>query len=103
MQTDQEEQRATVWEFLEKENPHAPEAQALYSWGLNCDPSGNPFLMFLDVIGWGEEYCGSRMTPDDWEYGFLELDYFADALKEYTNDPERVYRWVEELMQTEGV
>ena len=97
-----ETQEISVWDYLERENPHAPETQALYSWGLNCERDSNPFLAFLDLIGWSEENYGQPLTNTT-RLGYMELDYLADALKEYTNDPHRVSAWVDGLMSTEGV
>lgn len=105
-----ETQEISVWDYLERENPHAPETQALYSWGLNCERTSNPFLVFLDLIGWSEENYGQALvlgvavTRGEFTgLGYMELDYLADALKEYTNDPHRVSAWVDGLMSTEGV
>ena len=95
--------QTTVWDFLEQRNEIAPMAQDLYSWGLNCDPEGNPWLMFLQIIGWAEEHTGSTMVPDEWDYGFVEIQHLADALTEFTKNPEAVYAWVEKLMETTGV
>ena len=97
----------TVWEFLEK--PHrfdryVGEVQALYSWGLNCNREANPFLVFLDLIGWSKENFGADLVVRELGYlGYLELDYLADALKEYAQSPHEVTQWISELMQTEGV
>lgn len=104
MQTE-EEQTLTVWEYLEQHNEHAPEAQALYSWGLNCGREGNPFLLFLDLIGWTDDHLGeeSRLMVEGSHYGYMELSYLADALKEYADEPHGVRKWIDGLMETEGV
>jgi hypothetical protein len=94
----------TVWEFLELPNPKAPQAQALYEWGLNCNRDCNPFLVFLDLIGWSKENYGENLIMGSFgSLGYLELSYLADALNEYANDPHAVTAWVDALMQTEGV
>lgn len=98
----------TVWDYLEQqqENPRHPakEAQALYEWGLNCNRNANPFLVYLDLIGWSRENYGADLVVRDLGYlGYLELDYLADALREYANDPHGVTDWVNDLMQCEGV
>ena len=100
--TEMETQELSVWDYLERENPHAQHTQALYAWGLNCERNDNPFLVFLDLIGWSEEHYGEQLTNTT-RLGYLELDYLADALKEYTHDPRRVGAWVDGLMNTEGV
>jgi len=98
------ETTTSVWEFLELPNTHAPEAQALYEWGLNCNRDSNPFLVFLDLIGWSEEHYGEHLVMGSFgSLGYLELDYLADALREYANRPHEVTAWVTELMNCEGV
>ena len=94
-----------VWDYLEQENKHAPEAQALYSWGLSCVPKGNPFLLFLDLIGWTDDHLGEgcRMMEPGSHYGYMELGYLADALTEYADRPHEVRAWVDGLMKTKGV
>lgn len=92
-----------VWEFLERPNRYAPEAQALYSWGLNCNNNGNPFLFFLDLIGWSEENYGERIIQVPASLGYMELDYLGDALKEYADNPREVTEWLDALMACEGV
>jgi len=99
-----ETQTRTVWEFLELPNRHAQEAQALYSWGLNCERNSNPFLVFLDLIGWSEENYGEHLVMGSFgSLGYLEQSYLADALKEYADAPHEVTAWVTELMNCEGV
>jgi hypothetical protein len=94
----------SVWEFLELPNRYATEAQDLYSWGLNCDRNANPFLVFLDLIGWSKENYGSDMIARDLGYlGYVELGYLADALNEYADAPHEVTAWVDALMMCEGV
>jgi hypothetical protein len=94
----------TVWEFLELPKEHAPQAQALYEWGRNCNRSGNPFLHFLDLIGWTEDNYGEgqKAAPAESSYGYVELEYLSDALTEYINDPCRALEWIDELMTKEG-
>jgi hypothetical protein len=97
------ETTTNVWEFLELPNRYAPETQALYSWGLNCNHNSNPFLVMLDLIGWSEETCGMRMITNAGSLGYMELDYLADALKEYADHPHEVTAWIDSLMACEGV
>lgn len=94
----------TVWDYLERENPHAQETQALYEWGLNCERNSNPFLVFLDLIGWSEENYGEHLVMNSFgSLGYLEHSYLADALTEYAHNPRGVTQWVDGLMNTEGV
>jgi hypothetical protein len=94
------EQTATLWEFLESPNERAKETQALFSWGLNCDIKGNPWLLFLDLIGWTEDELGEsqRCQPSGSSYGYMELGYLADALTEYADNPHAVRAWVDLVM-----
>lgn len=105
-----ETQELSVWDYLERENPHAQHTQALYAWGLNCERNSNPFLVFLDLIGWSDENYGQALvlgvpvTRGEFTgLAYVELEYLTDALKEYTNDPHRVTAWIDGLMNTEGV
>lgn len=94
----------TVWEFLELPNEYAAETQALYEWSRNCNREGNPFTMFLDLIGWTAENYGEgqRLAPVESSYGYVELGYLADALTEYADQPHHVTAWIDELMTKEG-
>lgn len=98
-----ETQEINVWDYLEQENPHAQHTQALYAWGLNCERNSNPFLVFLDLIGWSDDNHGEPLMDKPTSLAYVELEYLTDALKEYTNDPHRVSAWVDGLMNTEGV
>ena len=106
-----------VWEFLERPNRHAPEAQGLYWWGLNFERGNNPFLVFLDLIGWSEDNYGQHLIigesrhegrreqhlSDVMNLGYVELSHLGEALKEYALNPQGVTEWVNALMQCEGV
>lgn len=93
-----------VWTFLERPNRHAPEAQGLYWWGLNFERGNNPFLVFLDLIGWSEDNYGERLaTSRTLTLGYVELCHLGEALKEYALNPHDVTEWVDALMQCEGV
>jgi hypothetical protein len=100
---DTEQKQMNVWQFLELPNDRAPEAQALYSWGLNCDRDGNPFLVFLDLIGWSADNLGEPMMEKGTALGYMELGYLADALNEYADNPNEVREWVDNLMNCEEV
>lgn len=95
----------SVWDFLELPNSLAPQAQALYSWGLNCDRKGNPFLLFLDLIGWTDDNYGeeTRLMERGSHYGYTEIGHLADALTEYADSPHDVRSWVDDLMRCEDV
>jgi len=75
----------------------------LYSWCMNYGyPS--PFTYFLDLIGYSDEMAGENLA--DWSkvstnLRYLELDYLADALKEYATKGEDAYRFVLELLEAD--
>jgi hypothetical protein len=75
----------------------------LYSWCMNYEyPS--PFTYFLDLIGYSDEMAGENLA--DWSkvstnLQYLELDYLADALKEYATKGEDAYRFVLELLEAD--
>lgn len=99
-----EEQIQGVWEYLENTpNRLGQRAQDLYVWGLNYDRANNPFLVFLDLIGWAEENYGERMLLDFPILGYVEMDLIGDALKEYATYPQAVDTWLKGLMNCEGV
>ena len=98
-----ETQEVSVWDYLERENPHAQHTQALYSWGLNCERTSNPFLVFLDLIGWSVENYGGRLCVMPDKLGYTELSHLADALNEYALFPNEVTEWLNALMMCEGV
>lgn len=70
----------------------------LYEWSENFEwPS--PWALFLDVIGYSAENFGETIfdvKEQGSKLGYVELDYLADALKEYAIKP----RDVEELIDT---
>lgn len=94
------EDEKSVWTLLEEKNTDAPEAQALYSWSLNC-AAARPFTLFMDLIGYSEEHFGEALTRNypvgGWGLGYTELAYLADALAEYADNPHGVHRWLRRL------
>jgi len=87
----------TVWDLLEQPNRFAPETQALYSWGLNCDYKNNPFWHFLDMIGYTDEHGLGNMSST-LRLGYMEAGYLADALTEWADNPYGVEAWLDKLM-----
>ncbi len=73
--------------------------EALYNWGLNYDSKQNPFNFFLDLIGYSKVW-GEKAAPNA-ELGYVELDYIADALKEYVLRPNDSDDFITQLMEAE--
>jgi hypothetical protein len=92
----------TYWEMLDTAHPEwVSGVVALANWSHSCDYP-TPMTFFLDLIGYSEEHFGEKLCkgiPDHLDY--LELDYLADAIKEYSARPLDVHSWVSLLMAKE--
>lgn len=89
----------TSWDLYENPRTGAEETTALFEWSRNYDAGKGPATVFLALIG----YEGVSLTLGEaWVMGYLELDYIADALKEYAKNPEWVMKAIEELLEAEG-
>jgi hypothetical protein len=91
----------TLEQLLESERFEA--ISGLYNWSTNYEYP-TPFTYFLDMIGYSDEMVGDNLA--DWSkvsisLGYLELDYLADALKEYATIGQDAYRFVLELLEAE--
>ena len=91
----------TLEQMLESERFEA--ISGLYSWSTNYEYP-TPFTYFLDLIGYSDEFVGANLA--DWSkvatnLQYLELDYLADALKEYATIGQDAYRFVLELLEAE--
>jgi hypothetical protein len=86
------------YELLEQAPDYAKETAALFSWSENYNfPS--PASLFLDLIGWSDEELGERLTRETMpDLGYMEIDYLADALKEYAARPLDILLFVSKLM-----
>jgi hypothetical protein len=86
---------------------NAPENLAgvarLASWSTNYDArTGTPFGVFLDLIGYSEEQFGENLVKNPQKIlGYLELDYLANALRNYADNPAEVNEFVEKLITAE--
>jgi hypothetical protein len=92
------------WQLLETPPDYAAHTNALYEWSLNYDTGKGPITLFLDLIGYSvNEYGTTLYDLTNWRValGFLELDYLADALKEYAARPGDVMAWLEQLLNAE--
>ena len=104
MNTQEEEQTVSVWDYLEDSPNDAERAEYLYRWGLNYDRDQNPFLVYLDLIGWtAENYGQTERLGATVILDYVGAGHLADALTEWSDKPEQVWQWVEGLMNTEGV
>ena len=95
----------TVWDLYENPTKGAEETSALAEWSLNYDhKTGNPYQIFLDLIGYSAENYGVNLFGGNFSQvlGFMELDYLADALKEYAENPQAVLAFIAELQDLES-
>jgi hypothetical protein len=85
------------------EDPRFEQTVALYNWSGNYDArTGTPFGVFLDLIGYSEEQYGINLVEEPTKVlGYLELDYLADALKEYATRPNDIQDVIEALLEQE--
>lgn len=93
-----------VWEYLDTETTNCEEVRALVNWSTNFNVTeGTPYQVFLDLIGYSEENFGVNLVSDpERVLGYLELDYLADALKEYVKNPQAVTNWITRLEEIES-
>ena len=76
--------------------------ETLYNWGQNFDNVTNPFAVFLDLVGYTDEYFGTKLAAPA-NNGYLELDFIADALKEYVVRPDDAQTFIQALLDSEIV
>lgn len=73
----------------------------LYTWGTNFDYEQNPFLDFLDLIGFSKEQYGQNCHTDS-DLSYADLEYIADALKEYVTRPQDATDFINLLLEEES-
>lgn len=60
----------------------------LIRWASNeSHATGTTYLAFLDLIGYTREHFGDTLNAPEWQPGYLEADYLADALKLWATRP----------------
>ena len=83
-----------LWDILEDPKPSQEHTASLISWSMNYDlKTGTPYHIFLDLIGYSANEYGSNLFDYNNLHrvlGYMELDYLADALKEYAENPQAV-------------
>jgi len=97
--------KQTIWDLLENPKPSQEHTAGLISWSMNYDlETGTPYHIFLDLIGYSANEYGSNL----FDYGnvhrvlgYMELDYLADALKEYAENPQAVLEFIEAINEAE--
>jgi hypothetical protein len=73
--------------------------ETVYNLAKKYDNENSPFSMFLDLIGYSDEYCGTLAPNANNEY--LELEFIADAIKEFVIRPSEAEDFIEKLLDAE--
>jgi hypothetical protein len=94
-----------IWDLLEDPKPNQEHIAGLISWSMNYDlKTGTPYHIFLDLIGYSMEEYGSNLFDYNNVHrvlGYMELDYLADALKEYAENPQAVLDFLRVIDEAE--
>lgn len=77
------------------------EIEGLHGLGFNYEYEVNPWLTFLDLIGYSQEQFGQNFQPSTPELDFVALDFLADALKEYSKYPHEATLFINLLIKEE--
>lgn len=95
----------TIWDLLDSPKPSQEHTAGLISWSMNYDlKTGTPYHLFLDLIGYSAENYGAplfNLNNAQTVLGFMELDYLADALKEYASNPQAVLDFIQAIDEAE--
>ena len=98
--------KQTIWDLLENPKLNQEHTAGLISWSMNYDlkSTGTPYLLFLDLIGYSAENYGQplfNLNNIQKVMGYMELDYLADALKEYAENPQAVLDFIGAIDEAE--
>ena len=93
----------SVWTYTEETPDRFASLVALWSWSLNFSHTdkGNPFPLFLDIIGYSVDNWGETLTREVVPLGYIESSRLADALETYSTDPHGVTAWLDGLIESE--
>lgn len=97
--------KKTIWDLLEDPKPNVEHTAGLIDWSMNYDlKTGTPYHIFLDLIGYSANEYGSNLfnySNVQKVLGYMELDYLADALKEYAEHPQAVLNFIKAIDEAE--
>ena len=83
--------------------PAGAPIEELFDWSENFECGLNPYVIFLDLIGYSDEVYGTNLfnashRPFHEVLGYKELCMLGDALKCFTdNGYAQVYDWCHKL------
>ena len=93
----------TLNELLEANEARFPEITSLYEWSLNYEAGKTPFTLLIDLIGYtADNYGESLYNIAKVPLGYLELDYLADAMKEYATIGADAYDYIVAILDAES-
>lgn len=72
----------------------------LLSWAEN-EQYPSTATLFAFITGIAQEHWGMDEYPGAMQRGFIEASYLADALQEFSNNPDRVESWFIETLAME--
>ena len=90
-------------ELLEANEARFPEITSLYEWSTNYEAGKTPFTLLIDLIGYTADNYGQNLYKFDTPLGYLELDYLADAMKEYATIGADAYDYIVAILDAESV
>ena len=75
----------------------------LFEWSANYESGKNPFCVYLDLIGYSEEYYGNNIVDNPNEcLGYLEYTMLANCLALFENNGyDTIYNIIDEITQEE--
>lgn len=98
-----ETQKETLEQVLEQGESRFPEIVALYNWSMNYPAGRTPFTLLIDLVGYTAETYGTLLyNLGEPLLGYLELDYLADALKEYATIGQDAYDFIVRILNAEA-
>ncbi len=95
--------KQTLEQVLEEGACYFPEIHALYNWSMNYEAGKGPFTLLIDLVGYSQEQYGAPLYDlSKPPLGYLELDYLADALKEYADKGGNAHDFIERILEAEA-
>ena len=95
----------TIEQLIDNPPKGCESIATLYSWAGNYDRSqGNPFQLFLDLIGFNQHWYGMQMMegkdPSS-VIGYMEAGQLGEALIAYADRPSEVTEYINSLIHAE--
>jgi hypothetical protein len=95
--------KTTFSDLTENPPKNTDKVAYLAEWSTNYDArTGTPFMLFLDLIGFSEEYFGTPQVATHTEItGFIEAGLLGEALVQYSDHAQDVVDYCEQLVNAE--